>query len=261
VSEVAEQRIGGIAVLAFSQPQRRNTISDAQVEATTAALETLSADADVKVVVLTGSDTVFHVGGDMNVAADDSHRRSVEAYQQQLRKVGRVVTLLHTMPQPTIAAINGGCAGAGFGFALACDLRYACPEARFNSAFLQVGLPGELAAIWFATRIVGGGRARELFFLPEKFDAGRALQAGLINGVFQRETLLEQVVERATRMASAAPLALRAMKANFLDAERMSFADYLPAEGERMARVGCSVDAAEGRLAFRERRVPRYEGR
>lgn len=260
MSEIALQGEGGVAIVVMDQPQRRNTITDAQVDELVAVLEMIAADSDVKVVVLTGSGDVFHVGGDMNAAASTVHRKSVDAYRRQLLKVDRIVELLHTMPQPTIAAINGGCAGAGLGFALAADLRYAAVEARFNTAFLAVGLPGELAAIWFASHIVGAGRARELFYLPRKFDADEAYRLGLVNGVYPREGLLAEVLTRAERVAASAPLAVRSMKANFIDAATASLADYLPAEADRMAEVGCSADAAEGRLAFRERRPPRYRG-
>ena len=79
--------------------------------------------------------------------------------------------LLHEMPQVTIAAINGACAGAGLGWACACDLRYAVADAKFNTAFLDVAVAGDMGLPWTLPRIVGAGRARELSLLPRKLDA------------------------------------------------------------------------------------------
>ncbi len=87
------------------------------------------------------------------------------------------------MPAVTIAAISGACAGAGFGWACACDLRVASQTARFNTAFLDVGVAGDMGGPWTLPRIVGAAKARELYFLPGKFDAAEALRIGLVSRV------------------------------------------------------------------------------
>src|SRR5690606_21783519 len=102
-------------------------------------------------------------------------------------------TLLHEMPQVTVAAINGACAGAGLAWAAACDLRFAASDARFSTAFLNVGLPGELGAPWTLSRALGGARARDLCFLPTKFDATEALRTGFVSRLFPSATFHEDV--------------------------------------------------------------------
>ena len=143
--------------------------------------------------------------------------------------------LLHSMPQVTIAAINGACAGAGLGWACACDLRYAVADAKLNTAFLDVAVAGDMGLPWTLPRIVGAGRARELSLLPRKLDGrrgggDRARQRGVLDAV---ELLRVEVGARADRIAAAAPLARRAMKAHYVAADGMSFADLVALETER----------------------------
>ena len=97
------------------------------------------------------------------------------------------------MPAVTIAAINGACAGAGFGWACACDFRFATASARFNTAFLEVGIAGDMGGPWTLARIVGPAVARELYMLPTKIDAAEALRIGLVSRVFDDDVFLDEV--------------------------------------------------------------------
>ena len=158
----------------------------------------------------------------------------------------------------TIAAINGPCAGAGFGWACACDLRFAADTATFSSPFLNVGSAGDMGGPWTLPRLVGAAKARELYFLPEKFGAQDALQAGLVSKIFPVAELRVQVGAIAKRLAGAPPHALREMKKNFLDAERMDFGSYIAAETQRHITVMAHDDAKEAFRAFVEKRPPRF---
>jgi 2-(1,2-epoxy-1,2-dihydrophenyl)acetyl-CoA isomerase len=162
------------------------------------------------------------------------------------------------MPQVTIAAINGMCAGAGFGWACACDLRFAAARAMFNSAFLNVASAGDMAGPWTLPRLVGAAKARELYFLPDKFRASDALAMGLVSRVFDDATFCAEIDGIAERLAAASPHALRIMKQNFLDAERLDLASYIGVETERHIEVMAHDDAKEAFLAFVEKRPPRF---
>ncbi len=165
------------------------------------------------------------------------------------------------MPKVTIAAINGACAGAGFGWACACDLRYASERAMFNSAFLGVGISGDMAGPWLLPRIVGATRARELFFMSQKFDAAEAERIGLVLRVFPDLMLREEVRAIAMRLSKSAPLAIGEMKKNFINAENMPLRDYIDVETERHTRTGGSQDSREAMRAFVEKREPNFVGR
>jgi 2-(1,2-epoxy-1,2-dihydrophenyl)acetyl-CoA isomerase len=173
----------------------------------------------------------------------------------------RVPVLLHNMPAVTIAAVNGACAGAGLGWALACDFRFAAESARFNVAFLDVGVAGDMGGPWSLSRIVGPARARELYFFPGKFDAAEALRTGVVTRVFPDDRFRAEVDAIVNRLAESAPLALRNLKANFVDAERMDFAGYVALESERHVSMFRTEDTREAFAAKSEKRKPKFKGR
>jgi 2-(1,2-epoxy-1,2-dihydrophenyl)acetyl-CoA isomerase len=171
------------------------------------------------------------------------------------------VTLLHEMPAVTVAAINGACAGAGLGWALACDLRVATASARFNVAFVDVGVAGDMGCTWTLSRLLGGAKARELCLLPGKFDAAEAQRLGLVSRVFDDGSFRDEAEALVGRLAAYSPTALWGLKSNLLAAERTTFADYVDLESERHLRITASEDTAEGFRAFVEKRPPRFTGR
>jgi 2-(1,2-epoxy-1,2-dihydrophenyl)acetyl-CoA isomerase len=165
------------------------------------------------------------------------------------------------MAPVTVAAINGAAAGAGFGWACACDLRVATRSAVFTSAFLKVAVAGDMAGPWSLPRLVGAAKARELYFLPERFDAEEALRIGLVSRVFDDASFHDEVGALVAQLAASAPLALRGMKANFVAAERTTLADYITIETERHTRISQSQDTMEAFKAFVEKREARFQGR
>ncbi|MGH3349628.1 MAG: enoyl-CoA hydratase-related protein [Nocardioides sp.] len=254
---------GPIANITLRNTERRNALSVQLLGELYDTLGRIEANPDVHVVVLTGSGRAFCVGADLAAAPETRslRRDSVAADTARLRSAGRVAQRLYEMPQITVAAINGACAGAGLSLALAADLRVATRSAVFNTAFLTAGLSGDLGGIWFLTQILGAARARELFLLPERFDAARAEQLGLVTSVSDDGAFDQLTRDVASRLAGAAPLAARAMKQNLLDATHMPLATYLGPEAERMVRSFHTDDAGEAASAFLQRREPAFAGR
>ncbi|MFN2463520.1 MAG: enoyl-CoA hydratase-related protein [Candidatus Dormibacteria bacterium] len=257
---------GAVATLRLNRPEQMNTMSEGMLEAVLEALEAAAGDDAVRVVVLTGNGRAFCAGGDLSRFAAGTGRAvagdatPVERVSQ-LRRVMRTSELLHEMPKVTIAAINGACAGAGLAWACAADLRYCAASARFNTAFVNAGLSGDFGGTWTLPRIIGPGRARELYLLAEKFDAGEAERIGLVSRQFPDDALLAEVGAVAARLAAMAPLALRQVKANLNDALAVGFAELLDREAARMIELGATADAREAAAAFLEKRPPRFQGR
>lgn len=246
---------GNIATLTLNRPDRLNGVTNTMMRELHEALTAASLDQDLRVLVLTGAGRGFCPGADLG------HYSSGEADEPLLPEYFNLTALLHELRCVTIAAINGACAGAGLGWACACDLRYAARSANFNAAFLDVAISGDMAGPWTLPRIVGAARARELYFLPGKFDAMEAERIGLVSRVFPDDSFRHEVAAIAGRIAGSAPLALRAMKANFLAAETMALRDYIAIETERHSRTGATHDSREAFRAFVEKRTPRFEGR
>ncbi len=249
------QLTDGIGRLTFNRPQNRNGITGTMMNELYHAVSAASENSQVRVLVLSGAGTSFCVGADLkhySSGADDPGA-GPETFH--------ITRMLHDMPAVTIAAINGAAAGAGFGWACACDLRFACRSAVFNSAFLDVAVAGDMAGPWTLPHLVGAAKARQLYFLPGKFDALEAERIGLVADVFDDDSFRAEIDLVANRLAEAAPLALSGMKQNFLDGERLSLGDYIEVETARHQTITSSEDTKEAFAAFVEKRTPSFKGR
>jgi len=247
----------GVATLTLNRPERLNGITNRMLREVYETLREVAADTNVRVLVLTGAGRAFCPGADLKHYTGDG----AEAEERSRPEHFRVPVLLHEMPAVTIAAINGACAGAGLGWACACDLRVAARSAMFNTAFLNVAVAGDMGLPWTLPRLVGAGRARELSLFSEKFGAEEALRLGLVARVWDDNAFRVEVDRLARRLAEASPTALRALKAHYVAAERMGFADYIELETERHQRISASEDTREAFRAFLEKRPPRFTGR
>ena len=246
---------GNLATLTLNRPENLNGITNTMMRELYECLNVAADDADVRVLLFTGAGRGFCPGVDLKASTSGGKQ------EPNRREYFHVTTLLHEMPKVTIAAVNGACAGAGFGWACACDLRYASERAVFNSAFLGVAISGDMAGPWLLPRIVGATKARELFFMSQKFRADEAERIGLVLKTFPEDTFRDEVQAIAERLAKSAPLAIGEMKKNFVNAENLPLRDYIELETERHTRTGGSEDSREAFRAFVEKREPQFQGR
>lgn len=254
---------GAVARVALSNPGRRNAVSWPMLTALGEAVADLRDRDDVALVVLAGEGTDFCVGADLAAAPEQRtlRRDSVAGDTERLTAVTATVTAFHRLRQVTIAAIDGGCAGAGLSLALAADLRIASDRAVFNTAFVSAGLSGDFGSAWHLTRAVGPAHARRLLLDPGKVDAATARDLGLVARVVPADELAAETTTWAHRLASYAPLALRGAKQNLLDATDLGLDAYADREVARMVTTFHTTDAREAAAAFLERRTPVFTGR
>ena len=246
---------GTVGIITLNRPENRNGITGTMMRELYETVGAVSANDAHRVVVLTGAGSSFCVGADLK------HYSSGAGDGPTLIEYFHITTLLHEMPAVTIAAVNGAAAGAGMGWALACDFRLATESALFNTAFLDVAVAGDMGLPWSLPRLVGAAKARELSFMPRKVRAAEAKELGLVNEVYADADFPEAVEVYTDRLATAAPLALRGMKQNYLDGETMGFREYIEAESERHTRISASADCREAFAAFMQKRTPVFEGR
>lgn len=252
------ERRGRIALITLNRPDRLNALSGELHEALIGALTEAAEDEAVGAVVLTGAGRAFCSGGDLG---SNRAGMTLEKRADDLIHHSESARLLHGMPKPTIAMINGAAAGAGLTFALACDLRIASRKAVLTTAYAKVALSGDYGVSYFLTRLVGPAKARELLFLSDKLDAEEALRVGLVNRVEDEERLLEMTMALAERLADGPGVAFRYMKQNLILAETEALGPVLEREAYNMARCGRTGDAAEAGAAFREKRSPVFLSR
>src|SRR5204863_2384725 len=161
----------------LNRPERRNALDAELLDRLPEELERAAADPAVRVVVVTGRGGAFCAGGDLELMADE-----VGDLEQGVTRE-RAATLLREMPKPTVAAVNGPAAGAGFSLALAADFRVASSAARCTPGFGAVGLCGDYGVSYHLPGLVGREQALRLLLLGETWDAETALRRGLVGAV------------------------------------------------------------------------------
>lgn len=239
--ELIETVEGGVAVLTLNRPDVLNALDPPLMKALNTALQRCASDAAIACVILTGAGRGFCAGGDIKARAraivePDAERleaRPKQSFEDRvawLRRSMEASRLLHDMTKPTIAMINGACAGAGLALAGACDLRFAAGSAVFTSAFARAGLSGDYGGSYFWTRILGTAKARELFLLAAKFDAEAALSFGLVNRVYPDEALRDEVMKVARGFAEAPRWSAGYIKRNLNLAEKATIGEMLDFE-------------------------------
>ena len=242
MSAVLTERHDALAIVTLNRPERRNGVTLGLCVGLYDALQQIAASA-ARVVILRGAGTDFCVGADMAGAGTDEAVARPAGFDDQA-PIYHAALLLHAMPQVTIAAIDGGCAGAGMGWAAACDFRFGTAEARFSTAFLNVAASGDMGLIWSLTRILGGARAREMLLFPEKLTGEQALALGFVTRLFPRASLHDETARLARQLCERDELALAMMKANLLSAETLPMADYIAIETARHLRCAGRPDFA-----------------
>jgi 2-(1,2-epoxy-1,2-dihydrophenyl)acetyl-CoA isomerase len=251
----------GVATLTLNRPDRLNALSTPIMDGLLEALPRLAHDPAVGAIVLTGAGRAFCAGGDVKSMAEGAVQTTIEDAVIRLRSRMEVSRLLHETAKPTIAMVNGPAAGAGLSLALACDLRIAGQSARFITAFAKVGFSGDFGGSYFLSKLVGTGKARELYYTAEPLDAAQALALGIANRVVPDADLAEATMQLARKLAHGPRVALGLMKQNFNAAESGTLAELLDLEARGQIETGRTADHKEAARAFVEKRAPVFIGR
>jgi enoyl-CoA hydratase len=207
---------------------------------------------------LTGAgDRAFIAGADIKYMSGLDVDQA-KAWGELGHEAGR---LLETMPQPTIAAINGFALGGGCELALACDLRYASSKAKLGQPEINLGIIPGWGGTQRLARATTLGFAKELILTGRTVGADEALERGLVNVVTEPEDLLPRVMETALQLAAKSPLALETAKQAVNRALSGDHSENLEREADRFGELFASEDAKEGLTAFAEKREPKFVGR
>lgn len=256
----------GVLTLTLNRPDARNAMSADMNGALQAQLAWAELAAEVKVIVLTGAGKGFCAGGDvkgMAARGDGTVGNNTidgKIHQQRLNQRATAGKLFR-MPKPTLAALPGAAAGAGFSLALACDMRVMSSTAFMTTAFARVGFSGDYGGSYFLTQLVGSAKARELYFLSDRVTADEALRLGLANWVVEPDQLTAKTQEIARRLAAGPTVAYRYMKENLNRAMAGEVEDCLDLEATHHVHCGQTEDHREATKAFVEKREPVFKGR
>ncbi len=267
MSDVAlYEKRGAVAVITLNRPESLNAMNNELLDLLPVLGLRAAEDASVRSVVITGAGRAFCAGGDVKGMAEGDGEAGLgggggfEARVERLRAQEEISRLLYEMPKPTISAINGHAVGAGLSVALAADIRLASENAKFGTAFAKVGFSGDFGGTWLLQRLVGPGKAKELYLLGDIIDAQKALELGLVTRVLAQDSLMDEAMALAERLAAGPTLAYARMKENFAFGATASLAETLGKEAHNMIASGGTEDHREAAKAFVEKREPAFRG-
>ncbi|OYQ22124.1 enoyl-CoA hydratase [Pseudomonas mandelii] len=249
----------GVAWITLDRPAQRNALDIPTLKNLHALLDEYNADPAVRVVVLTGSGRSFCSGADLAEWAEAEARGALETYGWT-ETAHALMTRLHTLDKPTLAAINGTAVGAGMDLTLCCDLRIAAQSARFKAGYTSLAYSPDAGASWHLPRLIGSEQAKRLLFLDELWGADRALAAGLVGEVCADDQLHDVTTELATRMANGPTFAFAQTKKLMREGAQRSLPEQLQAELAAGLLCGRSKDGAEALRAAIEKRPAHFSG-
>ena len=269
-----EKRPDGVAVITLNRPDSLNAMGGMLMPLLAKYLDESSRDNDVRCVVLTGNGRGFCAGGDVK----DMGRRPAPPKENGGETQASIIGMmddavrglresqlqtsyaLHTMPKPTIAMVNGYAVGAGLSLALAADLRVASEQAKFGTAFRNVGLSGDYGGSYYLQRLIGAGKARELYFTAEIIEAQEALRLGMVTKVVPHDKLEAETMALATKLAAGPTRTFARMKENLNLAAHADLKTLMDHEALNMRLSGMSNDSREAVRAFIEKREAKFMG-
>lgn len=251
----------GVVLVELSRPERMNAITFTMFDEFLALQGQLRKDTDVRVVVLTGSGRGFCAGLDLDDAASLPAMSTTQMLAGQ-ETWAAAIAGFYELPIPVIAAVNGPAAGAGMGLALSADIRIASHHAKFNAAFVKVGLSGgDVGTSWALPRLVGLARATEMSLTGRFVLAEEALRIGLVTSLTEPDELLPAAYQLAEAISSNSPFGMRLTKhVLHTNVDAPSLHAALALENRNQVLASRTTDMAEALSAFREKRPPHFTG-
>ena len=249
MSLVATSVNGHVAVCRIDRPEARNALSPEVMEELAAAVEACDANAEIRCIVIAGSDKVFASGADIGALRERSFQEALVHPSASFWK------RLAACRTPMIAAVSGWALGGGCELALACDIIVASETAEFGQPEITLGIIPGGGGTQRLARVIGKQRAMELVLTGRRIEAGEAERLGFVNVVVRKKQWLDQALELAQRIAA------RLAKQAVLAAEETTMAAGLEQERRLYELAMATEDRVEGMRAFLEKRKPAYRGR
>ena len=258
-----ERPADGVVQLTLDRPDRLNAMNYELIDDLHAALDDIAADRTCRVVVLTGAGRGFCAGLDLkgtgSAPGTDGLGRAQAGLKGQ-QHIARLVPHLRSLPQPVIAAVNGPAAGGGFALALASDVRIAGASARFNVAFVRIGLSGcDIGVSYLLPRLIGASRAFELMLTGRIIDAQEAERIGLVVKVVPDAEVIDAALETAGLISRNSPFGVQMTKEVMWSAlEINSLHAAIDLENRTQILTSFTGDMREAMTAFLEKREPHF---
>jgi 2-(1,2-epoxy-1,2-dihydrophenyl)acetyl-CoA isomerase len=249
----------GVRTITLNRPERLNAVDPVLADELPRAIDDAAMDDDVRVVVITGAGRGFCSGLDLSTPPklpDSTRTERLDRFAW----IGRWVISLMRCEKPIIAAVNGAAAGAGFGLALACDIRLVAASARMTAGYIRRALSPDAGVSYFLPRLVGASRATEILLTGRDIDSAEADRIGLAAAVVPDTEFAVGVANYAARLADGPPNAFVLTKRLLASSLASSVDQQLERELTFIKTCFASNDVAEALRAFSEKRPPKFSG-
>ncbi len=252
----------GVATVTLNRPDKLNALLEEMWKEMLGAIDEADKDESVRVLVLTGAGRAFCAGADVaRLVRQAEGTGLVHEHKKATAPVGEWAQRIYEFPKPTIAAVNGIAAGAGFPLALACDIRIASEAAKFSAAWLSRGLPPDGGTTYLLPRIVGVSKSCELLYTGATITAKEAQQLGMVSSVVPADKLMETVSALAAKIASGPPIAMEFTKKAIYRNLTEDIESSLHYETHMQLVCFGTEDFKEGVKSFQEKRSPSFKGK
>lgn len=248
---------GQVATITLARPEKLNAMDRQTFSELERAAAAASADPSVRALLVTGEGRAFSSGLDV---AEFSGRADLDEAEEIVGELQRAISVLESMPKPVVAAVNGLAVGGGLQLAVACDLRIAGEDAQFAALEMRWAIVPDLGGTERLPRLIGLGRAKELILTGRPVRAAEAERIGLVTRVVPPRRLATEAAELAAGLAAGPTLAIGLAKQAMNEAFDRSTTEGMAAARRMQRQTFASADHAEARLAFAERRPPRFSG-
>lgn len=253
-----------IAIVRLNRPESMNALgTSGDGDAIQQVCSTINADPDIRCMILTGEGKCFSAGGDVKAMRDGTGNFSgggVRIREQYRANIHRAARALFGVDVPMIAAVNGPAIGLGCDITCMADIRIASDRAKFGVTFLKLGLvPGD-GGTWLLPRVIGMSRAAELFFTGDVIDAETARGWGLVSRVVPHDTLMDEALAMAAKIAAMPPHALRLTKSMLRQGQTVTYDTALEMAAGAQALSHLTRDHKEGVAALLDKRTADFTG-
>lgn len=252
--EAGDENTGRLAVLYLDNPETRNSMTLEMGMAFHGELHRLASEEPmIRALVITGKNGVFSSGGDIELLKSFTEKEP-EENQRYMESFYNLFLEVRSMPFPVIAAVNGHAIGASLAMAMACDLRYFVPDAKYAFNFVRLGMHPGMGASYILKEVAGLLQAQELLLTGRFFSGTEAQTRGLCHGLYAADDILEQAIALAREIGTAAPQAVRLCKRGLYTNHSVS--EALAYEAHSQSRNFATADYLEGLTALQEKRRP-----